>query len=105
VDDFWTFDDRVTAPLHGFAGADDYYSRSSSRQYLAAITVPTLVLHARDDPFLFPEVTPDPAEVAAAVELEVYGAGGHVGFVAGPWPWRAEYWLEPRITRFIAERL
>lgn len=105
VNDFWTFDDRVTAPLHGFAGADEYYSRSSSRQYLAAITVPTLVLHARDDPFLFPEATPHPAEVAPAVKLEVHDAGGHVGFVAGPWPWRAEYWLEPRITRFIAEHL
>jgi hypothetical protein len=103
--DFWTFDDRVTAPLHGFAGADDYYRRSSCRQYLGGIGVPTLVLHARDDPFLSPEAIPAPAEVPATLTLEVYRAGGHVGFVAGRWPWAAQYWLEHRIPAFLEPHL
>lgn len=102
---FRAFDDAVTAPLHGFAGVDDYYGRSSSRQYLAGIRVPTLILHALDDPFLFPRAVPAPSEVPAAVTLEVYPRGGHVGFVGGPWPWRAEYWLERRIPAFIADRV
>jgi hypothetical protein len=103
--DFWTFDDRVTAPLHGFASADEYYRRSSCRQYLGEVAVPTLVLQARDDPFLFPEAIPTPGEVSATVTLEVYPAGGHVGFVAGHWPWAAEYWLERRIPAFLASCL
>jgi hypothetical protein len=101
---FRAFDDAVTAPLHGFAGVDDYYARSSSRQYLGGIGVPTLILHALDDPFLVPRAVPAPSEVPPAVTLEVYPRGGHVGFVAGPWPWRAEYWLEHRIPAFIAAR-
>ena len=99
--DFWTFDDRITAPLHGFAGADDYYRRSSCRQYLGGITVPTLVVHARDDPFLFPEAIPSTAEAGTGVTLEVHERGGHVGFVAGRWPWRPDYWLERRIPAFL----
>ena len=46
------FDDVVTAPVHGFAGVDDYYTRASSKPWLTAIRVPTLLLNARDDPFL-----------------------------------------------------
>ncbi|MCU0936006.1 MAG: hydrolase [Gammaproteobacteria bacterium] len=101
---FRAFDDAVTAPLHGFAGVDDYYGRSSSRQYLGGIAVPTLILHALDDPFLVPAAVPVPSEVPSAVTLEVYPRGGHVGFVAGRWPWRAEYWLERRIPAFLAAR-
>ena len=50
--------DRVTAPLHGYAGVEDYYRRCSCRQYLGTIAVPTLILHARDDPFLYPDAIP-----------------------------------------------
>jgi hypothetical protein len=103
--DFWTFDDRITAPLHGFAGADDYYRRSSCRQYLGGIAVPTLILHARDDPFLPPEAIPTPAEAPPAVTLEVQPTGGHVGFIEGRWPWRPEYWLERRIPAFLGAHL
>ena len=99
--DFWTFDDRVTATLHGFAGADDYYGRSSCRQYLGGVRIPTLVVHARDDPFLFADAIPAPTEVGSAVTLEVHERGGHVGFVAGRWPWRPDYWLERRIPAFL----
>ncbi len=98
---FRDFDEHVTAPLHGFAGADDYYARASCRSYLKAIRKPTLILHARDDPFMFPETIPTEAELAEAVTLEVSDHGGHVGFVTGPWPWRAEYWLEGRIVEWL----
>ena len=102
---FWNFDDAVTAPLHGFRGADDYYARSSSRQFLAAIETPTLLLHARDDPFMTPDAVPTHRELAANVRLELSQRGGHVGFVGGRWPWRAEYWLEQRIPEYLAEHL
>lgn len=98
---FRRFDDAVTAPLHGFAGVDDYYRRCSSRQYLRGIAVPTLVLHAQDDPFMTPDVVPDAAELGAGVMLELAAHGGHVGFVAGGWPWGARYWLEERIPGFL----
>jgi hypothetical protein len=105
VRDFRAFDDRVTAPLHGFRDACHYYTVSSCRQYLAGIRVPTLVLHARDDPFLTPAAIPGPGEVSPAVDVELSACGGHVGFVGGPWPWHAEYWLEQRIPAFLADHL
>jgi hypothetical protein len=100
---FRTFDDRVTAPLHGFAGVDDYYTRSSSRQFLRHIRRPTLILHAADDPFMWPRTVPTAPELSPSVQLEVSAHGGHVGFVAGRWPWRPEYWLDARIIRHIHE--
>ena len=100
---FHGFDDLVTAPLHGFDGVGDYYSRASSRQYLRTITVPTLILHALDDPFMTPDVVPSPAELSASVTLEVSAHGGHVGFVQGRTPWSLSYWLEARINRFFSD--
>ncbi|MBL8259364.1 MAG: hydrolase [Candidatus Competibacteraceae bacterium] len=102
--DFYAFDDRVTAPLHGYAGVADYYARASCRPWLGRIRIPTLILQARDDPFIAPDALPDPAELSPCVRLELSRAGGHVGFVAGPWPWRAEYWLERRIAAFLEAR-
>jgi hypothetical protein len=103
--DFRTFDDAVTARLHGFRDVRDYYTRSSSRQYLGRIRVPTLLLHARDDPFMTPAVLPEAAELAPAVTLEVHERGGHVGFVTGALPWAPRYWLEARIPAFLAARI
>ena len=99
--DFWTFDDAITAPLHGFADVDDYYSSSSSRQYLAHIATDTLILQARNDPFMTPEVLPDAEELAPRVTLEIARGGGHVGFVAGRVPGRAVYWLDARISDYL----
>jgi predicted alpha/beta-fold hydrolase len=95
------FDDRVTAPLHGFHSADDYYARATCRPYLRRITVPTLVIHAVDDPFMSPRVVPPDGEFAQATSLELTAHGGHVGFVGGE-PWAPYYWLESRIPDFIA---
>jgi predicted alpha/beta-fold hydrolase len=95
---FWEFDDAVTAPLHGFLGADDYWARSSSAPYLARIRVPALVLNARNDPFL-----PALGEVEAAlgglppnVTLEFPAGGGHVGF-----PGRGR-WLARRVMGYLS---
>jgi hypothetical protein len=94
---FRAFDDSITAPLHGFAGVDDYYRRSSSRQFLKHIRTPTVILHALDDPFMTPDSVPGHDELGPGVTLELSRGGGHVGFVAGNWPWRVRYWLDERI--------
>ncbi len=101
--DFYAFDDRVTSPLHGYAGVGDYYSRASCRQFLAGIRPPTLILHALDDPFMSADSVPTDAELSSQVRLELCSNGGHVGFIAGRWPWRADYWLERRIPAFLAQ--
>jgi hypothetical protein len=102
---FWDFDHHVTAPLHGFESADHYYRIASSRQYLRGIGVPTLIVHAADDPFMSPAAVPRADEIADAIDFELYSGGGHVGFVSGTWPWRPRYWLEERIPAFLQGRL
>lgn len=96
---FRAYDDQITAPLNGFRGVDHYYSESSSRQYLKHIQTPTLILQARDDPFMWPDTIPTDEELSEYVTLEVAKNGGHVGFVSGSIPGIAEYWLENRITK------
>ena len=99
------FDDHVTAPLHGFRDATHYYAESSSRQYLRNIRVPTLMIQARDDPFMTPDVIPELSELSNCTRLEVYPHGGHVGFVGGTWPWRPRYYLEERVPEFLRAHL
>ena len=101
LNDFFSFDDRVTAPLHGFAGVDDYYTRSSSRPFLESISVPSLLIHAIDDPFMTENVIPEENELSEYVQLELAGSGGHIGFVSGRTPGYAVYWLEQRIIEFF----
>lgn len=74
------FDDLVTAPLHGYRNVDDYYTRASSKPWLACITVPTLLLNARNDPFLPAAALPAPRELATTVSAAFPDEGGHVGF-------------------------
>jgi len=105
IKSFWQYDDRVIASLYDFANVADYYQRSSSRQFLQAIRVPTLLIQAADDPFMTPEVIPELKELSASVFLEITEAGGHVGFIAGNNPWHPEYWLERRIPEFLLQRL
>ncbi len=102
------FDDRVTAPVHGFLDAPDYYTRSSALRWLSGISVPTLLLSARDDPFLPPSVLDEVAGAAASnthLNLEVVRSGGHVGFVEGAFPWRARYYAERRVLAFLQTAL
>ena len=105
LNDFFRFDDRVTAPLHGFAGVMEYYTRSSSRPFLKTIDVPSLLIHAMDDPFMTEDVIPEEDELSECVQLELAETGGHIGFVSGNVPGYASYWLEQRIIEFLGEYL
>lgn len=102
---FVDFDNRYTAPLHGFTNVDEYYSVSSCRQYLRDICTPTLIVHAKDDPFMTEDVVPSADELSPYVTLELSETGGHVGFVGGSVPWRPQYWLEERVPDFLREFL
>ncbi|MEX2465867.1 MAG: alpha/beta fold hydrolase [Gemmatimonadota bacterium] len=99
------FDDLVTAPLHGFDDAEHYYDASSSNQYLADIDVPTLLLHAEDDPFLPRHAIPR-TEAARNTQLDLVlePRGGHVGFLQGT-PWRPRFWADEQTANFLASRL
>jgi predicted alpha/beta-fold hydrolase len=100
----FAFDDAVTAPVHGFADAVDYYRRSSSIRFLYAIRCPTLLLSAYDDPFLPPAVLREVEAIAEAnpcIVVEFHQRGGHVGFIAGRWPWAARYYAEERVLSFL----
>jgi uncharacterized protein len=98
------FDDAVTAPLHGFIDAQDYWTRASSKPWLAHITVPTLVLNAQDDPFLPAPALPQRENVSTHVTLELPAHGGHVGFVTGRFPGSLE-WMPQRVLGFIQSAL
>jgi hypothetical protein len=102
---FRQFDAAITAPLHGFRDVDDYYTRSSSRQYLHRIRIPALIIHALDDPFLPADAIPSDKDLGPSVTLELSPHGGHVGFVAGNHPCKAQYWLEARICERLREHL
>lgn len=92
--DLYAFDNAVTAPLHGYRDADDYWDRASAKHVLNDITVPTLVLNARNDPFL-PGVHL-PNQASRQVLLDYPDHGGHVGFVAG-----GLGWLPQRLIHFL----
>jgi uncharacterized protein len=97
---FEAFDDRYTAPIHGFRDVEDYWNRSSARQFLPRITLPTLILNACDDPLLTAESFPvAEAEANPCLFLEMPKWGGHLGFVdlvRG-----IEPWYERRVVEFL----
>ena len=101
---FWTFDHNVTAPLYGFSSVHSYYRESSSRQFLCTIRVPTLIIHAEDDPFMTKDVLPTPGELSESVLLELSKKGGHVGFISGNRVGKPVYWLEQRIAEYINQQ-
>ena len=101
IKDFWDFDAAFTAPINGFENAQDYYARSSARQYLARIQKPTLIIQSMDDPFMSPAVIPQEDELSSSVCLELSEKGGHVGFVSG-YLWKPEFWLEKRVVEYFA---
>lgn len=100
---FWDFDGKVTAPLNGFDSAQDYYRRASSRYYLGQIETPTLIIQARDDPFIFAHSLPTAEELAPGTSFELHARGGHVGFVEGSVR-RPRYYLERRIPQWLLEQ-
>jgi predicted alpha/beta-fold hydrolase len=98
---FREFDGAYTAPLHGFRDAEDYWARASSRPVLGRIAIPTLLVQARNDPFLPPECFPEAeARASAHFHLEIPASGGHLGFLTlgrG-----GESWSERRTVEFLA---
>jgi len=96
------FDDAYVAPMFGFKSSQDYYEQCSARQYLKDIKVKTLIIHAKDDPFMTEEILPTQEELSSFVKLEVTSHGGHVGFVAGSFS-KPVYWLEGRVLAFLSD--
>ena len=102
------FDEHFTAPVHGFRGAEDYYSKSSSLHWLESISINTLLLSAVDDPFLPPQVLDEVRKKAVAnprLHVEFPEHGGHVGFITGRNPLSPVYYLEHRVSEFLARQL
>jgi len=101
IQTFREFDNFYTAPIHGFRDATDYWEKSSAKQYLNRISLPSLLLNARDDPFLTPESFPYvEAENNPCLFLEVPVWGGHIGFIDTVYPIRP--WHESRCAEFLA---
>lgn len=98
---FFAFDDQITSRLHGFDGAKDYYAQCSSRQFLKNIRKPTLIIHAKDDPFMWEDTVPTEEELSSAVELELSDHGGHVGFIGGKHLFDVEYWIDKRVVQWL----
>jgi predicted alpha/beta-fold hydrolase len=97
---FQEFDDRFTAPIHGFKDAADYWARNSCRQFLPAIRLPTLLVNAANDPFLGPGCYPSQeASASRHFYFEMPSTGGHVGFPT--FGNRGEYWPETRAAEFL----
>jgi predicted alpha/beta-fold hydrolase len=102
---FREFDDALTARLHGFVDADDYYTTSSSAGFLPAIRVPTLLVQALDDPFVDEASLPFAAISANPVLHTAFVPhGGHVGFISGP-PHRPWFWAEREAARFLSTQI
>lgn len=98
IKNFKQFDDRYTAKIHGFKDAEDYWIQSSSSQYLSRIKIPTLLINAKNDPFLTEECLPyDIAEQSNNFYLETPDSGGHCGFVSDS----EFYWSEDRALEFV----
>ncbi|MBW7934212.1 MAG: alpha/beta fold hydrolase [Gemmatimonadaceae bacterium] len=102
---FWEFDDVVTGPVHGFAGALDYYTKSSCINFLNNIRRPTLLMNSKDDPFLPASVLDNVSKLARDNELlfaEFTETGGHVGWIEGS-PWSPRYYMEERVVSWLNE--
>ncbi|MDN5217322.1 alpha/beta fold hydrolase [Fulvivirgaceae bacterium BMA12] len=96
------FDDRYTAPMHGFGDAKDYYSKCSAINFVDAIRIPTLIVNAKNDPFLPAECYPaEKLKSHPHVYFEMPDKGGHVGFAVFGEPY---YWSERRAVEFIMEK-
>ena len=97
---FWEYDDAYTGPIHGFKDAKEYYAKSSAEPFLSKVTVPTLIIHAEDDPFMPVSILPDEKTLPQNICVELSAHGGHVGFVGGTLL-HPSYWLETRAPDFF----
>ncbi len=97
------FDAAATAPLHGFADAEEYYRQASAGPILPSIRVPTHLLHALDDPFLPASAVPTEAiDENSWLVGSICRRGGHVGFIERGPPWHASFWAELEAMRYLA---
>ncbi len=101
----YEFDDRITAPLHGFTDAAEYYARSSCGQFLTHIRTPTLIIHAEDDPFIPQSTIPTAAEVSTNIQFCIQVHGGHAGFINFHSKLYWDYWLEQYIPQYLQNYL
>ncbi|MGA2655035.1 MAG: alpha/beta fold hydrolase [Gammaproteobacteria bacterium] len=99
----YEFDDTVTAKLHGFLNADDYYQQNSCKQFLPMIKTPTLIICAADDPVIPKQAIPRSSELSPSITLEIQAHGGHNGFISCQKWGRLHYWLEDRIPEWLQQ--
>ena len=97
ISSIWEFDDQITAPLHGFEGAEDYYRKCSSSAFLGSIAVDTLLIQSKNDPMIPPKSIPNSEMLSPQVQMQLTEKGGHVGFVSS----NPDNWLEQRILNFM----
>lgn len=95
------FDEVITAPLHGFAGAEDYYTQSNSINFLADIQRPTLLIRAEDDPFFNQDIPHDLIAENHYLTPAFTHYGGHVGFMEGLSPFNYNNWAQRQVLRFF----
>ncbi|MEC6824806.1 hydrolase [Photobacterium piscicola] len=103
INSVWQFDQAVTAPLHGFKNADDYYQRCSGLQQLMKIRSPLRIIHAKDDPFMNSDVIPS-QPLPANIRYDLSAAGGHVGFINGSLL-KPQFWLEHTVPAWFQQQL
>ncbi|MCD9548541.1 hydrolase [Photobacterium carnosum] len=99
----WQFDQAVTAPLHGFKNADDYYQRCSGLLQLTNITQPLRIIHAQDDPFMNNDVIPS-QPLPTNIRYDLSTTGGHVGFISGSLL-KPQFWLEQTVPKWFQHQL
>ena len=100
IKNFKDYDDRYTAPLHGFNNAEDYWSKCSSNRFIPEIKIPTLIVNARNDPFIVDGCYPvNETSDSKCVYLETPRSGGHVGFMQ--FKRDKSYWSEERTIEFL----
>ncbi|MBZ2192075.1 hydrolase [Pseudoalteromonas arctica] len=105
IDDLLEFDNQLTAPLHGFENAHDYYRKASAMPYLKDIAIPTLIIHAKDDPMLSIKAVPSRQDVSEHVTLRISDKGGHVGFISGKNPFKPIFWLEKAVPCYFGQHV
>ncbi|MGB1322377.1 MAG: hydrolase [Vibrio gallaecicus] len=94
----YEFDERITAPLHGFKNAQDYYVKCSALSKLQKIKLPTQIIHAKDDPFMTDAVIPK-FVLPENIDYRLFQHGGHVGFITGN-TLKPRFWLEEALPAY-----